>query len=427
MPGLGRGRLQLPLLDREHATRRCKQRVEAILKKHGLDYSVDWVLGAKPFLSKRGRLAQTRARRSASGTPAARAELSTTGGTSDARFIIDICPEVRRARPGERQHPQAERAHRARRARAAAAHLPGHAARPASLTLARADRDDARSASARGAPALRARHRQRARRGRLPGAAGAAACLSTPISRRQPRTRGKRSRRWSRRRIEERIPAAYLLQRSLARRACASTSTERVIVPRSHIADPAEGPARRAEQRVLDLCTGSGCLAVLAARAFPRARVDACRYFRRRARGGAQERRRLAKRIRLVQSDLFEALAAERFDLIVSNPPYVAAPSMRACRAEYRHEPRARARRRGATASTSCAASSRRRRAPCAAGPALRGRRGTPPRGPSRACRSAGAANQPRRRAASARIRHCRCGWPHGASACRARGGENLG
>jgi succinyl-diaminopimelate desuccinylase len=70
-----------------------KQRVESILKKHGLDYALDWVLGAKPFLSKRGRLAQTVMQAGKKHTGRA-AELSTTGGTSDARFIIEICPEV---------------------------------------------------------------------------------------------------------------------------------------------------------------------------------------------------------------------------------------------------------------------------------------------------------------------------------------------
>src|SRR5919202_356664 len=70
-----------------------KQRVEAILKKHGLEYSIEWTLGAKPFLSKRGRLADTVLEAAKRHTGCA-GELSTTGGTSDARFIIDICPEV---------------------------------------------------------------------------------------------------------------------------------------------------------------------------------------------------------------------------------------------------------------------------------------------------------------------------------------------
>jgi succinyl-diaminopimelate desuccinylase len=70
-----------------------KQRVEAILRKHGLDYSIEWTLGAKPFLSRRGRLAETLVAVAKNHTGHS-AELSTTGGTSDARFIIDICPEV---------------------------------------------------------------------------------------------------------------------------------------------------------------------------------------------------------------------------------------------------------------------------------------------------------------------------------------------
>jgi succinyl-diaminopimelate desuccinylase len=70
-----------------------RDRVEQVLKKHGLDYAIDWVLGAKPFLSKRGRLAGTVVDAAKRHT-GHNAELATTGGTSDARFIIDICPEV---------------------------------------------------------------------------------------------------------------------------------------------------------------------------------------------------------------------------------------------------------------------------------------------------------------------------------------------
>ena len=69
------------------------QRVEAILKKHRLDYSLAWVLGAKPFLSGQGKLAQTVTEICKRHT-GHNAELSTTGGTSDARFIIEISPEV---------------------------------------------------------------------------------------------------------------------------------------------------------------------------------------------------------------------------------------------------------------------------------------------------------------------------------------------
>jgi succinyl-diaminopimelate desuccinylase len=70
-----------------------KQKTESILARHGLEYSLSWVLGAKPFLSKRGKLAQTVVNAAKKHTGRS-AELSTTGGTSDARFIIEICPEV---------------------------------------------------------------------------------------------------------------------------------------------------------------------------------------------------------------------------------------------------------------------------------------------------------------------------------------------
>jgi len=70
-----------------------RRRVAALLTKHGLDYAIDWTLGAKPFLSKRGRLAEIVLEAGKRHT-GSNGELSTTGGTSDARFIIDICPEV---------------------------------------------------------------------------------------------------------------------------------------------------------------------------------------------------------------------------------------------------------------------------------------------------------------------------------------------
>jgi ribosomal protein L3 glutamine methyltransferase len=122
---------------------------------------------------------------------------------------------------------------------------------------------------------------------------------------------------------------------------------ERVIVPRSHIADLllerlapwiAAGRVRTA----LDLCTGSGCLAVLLARAFPRARVDAADISRA-ALAVARinvARHRLGRRIRLVRSDLFSALKGRAYDLIVCNPPYVTGTAMRRLPREYRHEPR---------------------------------------------------------------------------------------
>ena len=93
---------------------------------------------------------------------------------------------------------------------------------------------------------------------------------------------------------------------------------------------------------VLDLCTGSGCLAILAARAFPRARVDAADISAA-ALAVARinvRRHRMGRRVRLVRSDLYFALAERRYDVIVCNPPYVTAASMRRLPREYRREPR---------------------------------------------------------------------------------------
>jgi ribosomal protein L3 glutamine methyltransferase len=136
-----------------------------------------------------------------------------------------------------------------------------------------------------------------------------------------------------RKRIEKRIPAAYLLREAWLDGQRFYVD-ERVIVPRSHIAFLLKGlPTPRT---VLDLCTGSGCLAVLAARAFPRARITASDVS---AGALAVARKNVGKRIRLVRSDLFEKLPGA-FDLIVSNPPYVTASAIRELPAEYRHEPR---------------------------------------------------------------------------------------
>jgi ribosomal protein L3 glutamine methyltransferase len=90
------------------------------------------------------------------------------------------------------------------------------------------------------------------------------------------------------------------------------------------------------------LCSGSGCLAVLAARAYPAARVDATDISSGALAVAARNvrRHRLGGRIRLLRSDLFGELQNERYDLIVTNPPYVSALSMRRLPAEYRFEPK---------------------------------------------------------------------------------------
>jgi ribosomal protein L3 glutamine methyltransferase len=141
-----------------------------------------------------------------------------------------------------------------------------------------------------------------------------------------------------RKRIAQRIPAAYLLNEAWLD-GVPFYVDRRVIIPRSHIAfmlkDLGVTP-----RRILDLCTGSGCLAVLAALAFPNARVDASDISRSALTVAARNARRhkLAGRIRLVQSDLFAKLDGA-YDLILSNPPYVSTPSMRRLPREYRYEP----------------------------------------------------------------------------------------
>jgi ribosomal protein L3 glutamine methyltransferase len=148
------------------------------------------------------------------------------------------------------------------------------------------------------------------------------------------------------RRIRERKPAAYLTGEAWLGDLRFHVD-ERVIVPRSHLAGllrerlaPWIRDARRLGS-ALDLCTGSGCLAVLMARAFPRARIDATDIAAA-ALAVARinvRRHRLAHRVRLMRCDGFSGLRGKRYDLIVSNPPYVTDAAMRRLPREYRHEP----------------------------------------------------------------------------------------
>jgi ribosomal protein L3 glutamine methyltransferase len=145
-------------------------------------------------------------------------------------------------------------------------------------------------------------------------------------------------------RIKERTPAAYLLNEAWLS-GVPFYVDRRVIIPRSHIAGLLEAGLEpwqpRPLRRILDLCTGSGCLAILAARAFPLALVDAADLS---AAALAVARRnvskhKLEKRISVVRSDLFSSLGEKRYDLIITNPPYVSSAAMRRLPAEYRHEP----------------------------------------------------------------------------------------
>ena len=148
------------------------------------------------------------------------------------------------------------------------------------------------------------------------------------------------------RRARQRVPAAYLTREAWLGEHRFYVD-ERVIVPRSFIAEllaTRMAPWITAPEeavRVLDMCTGSGCLAILAALAFPQARVDAVDVS---ADALAVARRNvgdygLTDRVRLVESDMFDKLPAGRYDLIISNPPYVDPPSMNTLPAEYRAEP----------------------------------------------------------------------------------------
>jgi ribosomal protein L3 glutamine methyltransferase len=148
------------------------------------------------------------------------------------------------------------------------------------------------------------------------------------------------------RRIESRKPAAYLTGEAWLLD-IPFTVDERAIVPRSYIAELlferlspwiAEPDA---VADILDLCTGSGCLAIIAADAFPGAAVDAVDLS---AEALAVARINvddyaLAERVALTQSDLWDALPPRRYDLIVSNPPYVNDESMARLPDEYRREP----------------------------------------------------------------------------------------
>ena len=147
-------------------------------------------------------------------------------------------------------------------------------------------------------------------------------------------------------RIEMRLPAAYLTNEAWLGD-CRFYVDQRVIVPRSFIAELLEEHLSPwlddpwSVTHALDMCTGSGCLAILTALAFPDAHVDAVDLS---ADALAVARRNvkdydLNDRVELIQSDLFSELGPRQYDLIISNPPYVNAESVAALPLEYLHEP----------------------------------------------------------------------------------------
>lgn len=148
------------------------------------------------------------------------------------------------------------------------------------------------------------------------------------------------------RRVRERLPAAYLTHEAWLG-GYRFYVDERVIVPRSFIAELLQDQLAPwvekpdAVTRALDLCTGSGCLAILAALAFPNAEVDAADLSRDALDVAARnvDDYALKERIELIESDLFAALNGRTYDVILSNPPYVNAESVAALPPEYQAEP----------------------------------------------------------------------------------------
>jgi ribosomal protein L3 glutamine methyltransferase len=146
------------------------------------------------------------------------------------------------------------------------------------------------------------------------------------------------------RRVGERLPLAYLLGR------CRYLGLEfeiepGVVVPRSPVgmlvADGLRPWLTRAPERVLDVCCGSGCIGIVAALAFPEAHVVLADVDPRALSLARRNvvRHGLAGRVEVRESDLFAAFAGERFELVLSNPPYVDPVDLAALPPEYAHEP----------------------------------------------------------------------------------------
>ena len=146
------------------------------------------------------------------------------------------------------------------------------------------------------------------------------------------------------RRINNRIPAAYLTGEAWFA-GLSFKSDPRALVPRSPIAELIESHFEpwlggREVQRALDICTGSGCIAIAMAHHHPDWQVDGVDVSDAALALAEENKKRLhADNVRLLKSDLFSAVKGERYDLIVTNPPYVTNDETDALPLEYAHEP----------------------------------------------------------------------------------------
>jgi ribosomal protein L3 glutamine methyltransferase len=173
------------------------------------------------------------------------------------------------------------------------------------------------------------------------GHESAPASYGHPVS----KTEAARAMALVERRVRERLPSAYLTGVSWFA-GHPIRVTRDVLVPRSPIAElcaagfaPWVDPRR--VRRVVDIGTGSGCIAIAAAHALPRARIDATDVSDAAlavARGNVR-RHGLGRRVRVRRADVYEGLGAQRYDIVVSNPPYVSAAGMRRLPREHRAEP----------------------------------------------------------------------------------------